>query len=569
MQREETIFGNAGNRLKRFTAEYSHYGESDYENLWEDFDRDFDREFSENNEESSPNVVLLCVFITLLSVIFLASITINVSILMVFARKQTLRTTSNRFIINLLVVNILSSCMFLPLVMLDLLVSPSPSSSLEHDSVSVMAQCVLSVTVSQWIAGLSMLSTLAIAVDQYLAILHALRYHHHMTRLRSSLSLGSVWVLSCVTALSSTCLLTVPARETALLWSCCAAAHLPSDKHEVTNMAISIVIVITIFLIPSLLLTVIYSKIFMEAHNSSERTRRNSINPNENVFNITSTVLAPLNISQSDLRKLQKLTRNNSRSKPPSLPTGRLRRSSTNATIHKSEPMLQRQNSLISRSPSFKANLGSLRHRISNASQLIHREEGRTAKVYIISLAMLLFCWSPFYISYLLQSIRVGNSARTPRWIYPLIFSVSLLYAALSPFIFAYRNTKIKRELFKMFSIKEDHSDLASLPPLPPTTSSRRIYRSVSMKESSRAKKRERQLRNSFLVELSGKSLNKDSFKRTSRHPGYNQASLECETLLLTISSSTDTSARSSFSSASTGNTRHSSIHEERLEATC
>ena len=96
MQREETIFGNAGNRLKRFTAEYSHYGESDYENLWADFDRDFDREFSENNEESSPNVVLLCVFITLLSVIFLASITINVSILMVFARKQTLRTTSNR-----------------------------------------------------------------------------------------------------------------------------------------------------------------------------------------------------------------------------------------------------------------------------------------------------------------------------------------------------------------------------------------------------------------------------------------------------------------------------------------
>jgi hypothetical protein len=538
MQGREASARNPVLRLKRFTAVYSNYGQSDYENLWEDFDR----EFSEDHEDDPHSVVLLCVF---------------------FTRKHTLRTTSNRFIINLLVVNILSSCMYLPLVMLDLLVSPSAG------SVSVLAQCVLSVAVSHWIAGLSMLSTLAIAVDQYLAILHALRYHHHMTRLRSSLSLGSVWVLSCVTALTSTYLLTTPARDTTVMWSCCAGAHLQGGKHTVTNMAVSIVIVFTIFLIPALLLTMIYSKIFMEAHNSSERTRRNSINPNENAFNITSTVLAPLNITHSDLRKLQRLTRNNSRSKPPSLPTGRLRRSSTSATVHKSEPMLQRQYSLISRSPSFKANLGSLRHKISNASQLIHREEGRTAKVYIISLLLLLICWSPFYISFLLQSIHVGFSSQPPAWVIPLIFSISLLYSALSPFVFAFRNTKIKRELFRMFSIKEDHSDLASLPPLPPTSTARRIYRSVSMKESSRAKKRERQLRNSFLVELSGKSLNKDSLKRASRHPGYNQASLECETLLLTIVSSTDTSARSSFSSASTGTTRHSSIHEERLEATC
>merc|ERR1712106_670421 len=389
-----------------------------------------------------------------------------------------------------------------------------------------------------------------------------------MTRFRSSLSLCSVWVISCVTALSNTGLLTTPARGSTILWNCCAdRSHLPGDKHQVTSMTISIVIAVTIFFIPSLLLTVIYSKIFMEAHNSSALTRRNSINPTENVFNITSTVLAPLNISQSDLRKLQKLTRSSSRTKPASLPTGRLRRSSTSTTVHRSEPMLQRQNSLISRSPSFKANLGSLRHRISNASQLIHREEGRAAKVYMITLAMLLLCWSPFYISFLLQSIHVGFSRYGT--IHPFICSVSLLYATLSPFVFAYRNTKIRRELFKMFSIYEDHSDLASLPPLPPRNTRRRIYRSVSMKESSRTKKRERQLRNSFLVEISGKSLNKDSFKGSAKQLGSNKASFECETLLLTISSSTDTSARSSFSSASTVNRSHSSIHEERMEATC
>ena len=92
MQKLDDNFGNAGKQFTLYTAEYSSYEESDFENLWEDFDR----EFSENNVEDSQSVLLLCVLITLLSVIFLASITINVSILLVFARKRTLRTTSNR-----------------------------------------------------------------------------------------------------------------------------------------------------------------------------------------------------------------------------------------------------------------------------------------------------------------------------------------------------------------------------------------------------------------------------------------------------------------------------------------
>ena len=62
---------------------------SDYQNIWEDF--------IENSEEESESVLLLCVFITFLSIIFLTAITTNVSILLVFARKQSLRTTSNRW----------------------------------------------------------------------------------------------------------------------------------------------------------------------------------------------------------------------------------------------------------------------------------------------------------------------------------------------------------------------------------------------------------------------------------------------------------------------------------------
>ena len=75
-------------------SDYSDF--SDYSDIWEDDDKDL---LIGDDPSDAPtySVVFLCVLITLLSVIFLASITINVSILMVFARKQTLRTTSNRY----------------------------------------------------------------------------------------------------------------------------------------------------------------------------------------------------------------------------------------------------------------------------------------------------------------------------------------------------------------------------------------------------------------------------------------------------------------------------------------
>merc|ERR1719232_886075 len=151
---------------------------------------------------------------------------------------------------NLLVVNILSSVLYLPLVMLDLVVVDSMG-----------AQCVLSMTVSHMIASLSMMSTLAIAVDQYLAVLHALRYHHHMTRIRSSMVLSCVWVISTLTTSFTSY---IPSN---MVWGCCADYSSTGD--HISGMVISIII----FFIPAITLIIIYSKIFMEAHNSSERTR--------------------------------------------------------------------------------------------------------------------------------------------------------------------------------------------------------------------------------------------------------------------------------------------------------
>ena len=91
----------------------------------------------------------------------------------------------------------------------------------------------------------------------------------------------------------------------------------------------------------------------------------------------------------------------------------------------------------------------------------------------------------------------------------------------------------MRRELCVMFSINcEDQTT-----PLP----TKKLFRSLSMREASRVRNRERLIRNSFLLELNGR-----------REGGKPQPSVgvEGQSLLLSLDSSQESSARSSFSSA-------------------
>ena len=101
---------------------------------------------------TQPGGQLLCTYLSLLALIMILSLAVNLSLLMVFARKESLRTTSNTLIINLLLVNVSSTLLLLPLAALDT-VEPSQAT----------AQCLLCQAVSQAVASLSLLSTLLVA----------------------------------------------------------------------------------------------------------------------------------------------------------------------------------------------------------------------------------------------------------------------------------------------------------------------------------------------------------------------------------------------------------------------
>ena len=361
-----------------------------------------------NNGESGKT--LLLVEFSILALLLLLSFMVNLSLLLVFARKESLRTTSNTLIINLLLVNVTSLLLLLPLVALDSL--PMSMASL---------QCELSQAVSQVVAALSLLSTLLVAYDQYLAVLRPLRYHHHMTRAISSALISSVWTISLLSCLPSL-FLTVPSP----LWQVCNHSS-PSLAPLLASFAITFLTV----LLPSVLLAVIYCHIFSEAHISSARNRKNSLAPasSDSIYCIASTAAGPLGVSQADL-----------------LGASRMRAVSMETV------------------PSRSTSVSVCQVRV--ATSHLHWEEGRAAMVCLASMAALLLCWAPLYITSTVHtaSLLLSSPLPLPAWIPFLLHLLSLLYSLVSPFLFAYRHRKIRQEVRRLWGFRPPPS--APPPPL-------------------------------------------------------------------------------------------------------
>ena len=382
-----------------------------------------------------PRGQLLCTYLSILALTMLLSLAVNLSLLMVFARKESLRTTSNTLIINLLLVNVSSTLLLLPLAALDTL-EPSQAT----------AQCLLCQSVSQVVASLSLLSTLLVAWDQYLAVLRPLRYHHHMTRTISSTLICSVWSVSCISCLPSL-LLPVPSA----VWHTCSL-HPPIPTPS--SLLVSLTITLVTVLLPTIVLAVIYCHIYSEAHTSSAKNRKSSLKPasSESIYCIASTVVGPLGVSQAQLLGA-------SRMQASRVGSIRMQAAEAGGGISSRRGSVAALGAKLGRTASVPV----LRHRLSSTSQFLHWEEGRAACVCLASLGALLLCWGPLasvstaHTVSLLLSLCLPNIEalpfHLPVWAPPLLLILSLLYSLLSSFIFAYRHRKIRQEVLFMLGI--------------------------------------------------------------------------------------------------------------------
>lgn len=123
------------------------------------------------------------------------------------------------------------------------------------------------------------------------------------------------------------------------------------------------------------------------------------------------------------------------------------RSSSLNSTYARLPP--SRASSIRSTSSYIVHNI---RHRISNASLFRYREETRAARISAMVIVMALLCWLPFFIVIsLYPGICLGKFPHFPYYLDA--FSIVLLLAStiISPFLFAFRNRQIKKEIRKIF----------------------------------------------------------------------------------------------------------------------
>lgn len=122
---------------------------------------------------------------------------------------------------------------------------------------------------------------------------------------------------------------------------------------------------------------------------------------------------------------------------------------STNRSTNNIDHQQHQHHQHSTTSPKALSYMISIRHRLSNASSIFkYREESRAARISILVVVMLMVSYFPFGILVLLQG-RVTFIANSS-----LLSILFLLISNMtSPFIFAYRNRRVRRGVCRLFGV--------------------------------------------------------------------------------------------------------------------
>ncbi|RZC41492.1 alpha-1D adrenergic receptor [Asbolus verrucosus] len=382
------------------------------------------------------------------------AIAANAFLLLIFCRRRGLRTVPNRFVINLLMTNLLSSLLLIPLLIVDQSSPTSPAvnstissnesvvfvqeeliektnstTNVEYFEESVSTVTYINATVTppspdriilcyaaqvstSFVCTVSILSILLIGVNQYFGVIHSLRYHFYINNCRSIVFIITTWLVALLFSVLST-----STDSDSSLWRFCRDRPETSRTVAILNTVYAVTYCAAVILAPFVAICVIYVCIYTAAHKNSERMRKS--------------------------------TRTNLNEERPTLPKVR-----SAPNFMRFEESVASAGRKVTRTCSERtANnfITSLKHKISNASVFKYREETRAAKISVLVIFLVLFCYLPYGVTLVLNSGLVG--LRTS----PICNFVSLLLLAMSnvisPFLFGYRNKRVKREIGKVFGL--------------------------------------------------------------------------------------------------------------------
>ncbi|XP_045102145.1 beta-3 adrenergic receptor-like [Portunus trituberculatus] len=363
------------------------------------------------SESSTQDVSVLvtAALLAVLVVVFIFGTVANSLVFLVFYRRPSLRSLSNRFVLSLTSANLVSTVVVVPVHALRLwgltpLLTPSTATGADGDhdvgrGGEEFWWCQVSKALMALAVEAAIFSVLLIAVDRYCAVTSPLHYSMTITRGRSVRLIVGVWTLALLYALPQLLAHTYAHLRPASRLSAC-----PSGQDVVSAVPIkfglyyAVLLSLCGFLVPLFVLCWIYVHMYRAAQRNSARTRRHSLGHN------------PAEIIIPDC--------------PSVAESG-----STNNSVRCKTRVHRRRSS----NTSF--------------SSLFFREEGRAVKTAVIVIASFVTSWMPYFIYKICEA---GGWTKDIPYLNELVICVALSSSCTSPFIYVYRNETASKEVLKI-----------------------------------------------------------------------------------------------------------------------
>lgn len=318
---------------------------------------------------------------------------------------------------NLVMANLLSCFVLTPLILLD---------TVSTNIIPCQTLCLAMHGIATIIISGSMLAQLLIGIDQHLAVLNPLHYHRRINENRCWIMCLCAWTLSIFFGIIQSVEIeedTTFAETTDLFAAC------KNRTRTFYQVASGLTVISLTFVLPLCLLVVIYCRVFCAARDNSIRTRRNS------ACSMT----------------MEGVGNANNYSTGNFLGVG-----SSNVNLSRSPSMKSTGSHFISMTSNLRA---SMRHKMSHASNLLlYGEEGRAAKVTLLVLFAIVFCWAPFFTVQLFHLLGYYMDY-FPDWINTVALFCALSNTVLSPIFYAYRSKRVQRDVRKVLGMSKKFNE--------------------------------------------------------------------------------------------------------------
>lgn len=220
---------------------------------------------AELTQQTSPPSELFRYFqlssLTLVAVVGFFS---NVLVLLLFYKRPTLRSFSNRFVLNLSISHFWQCVLVLPTNV----ISTASDKWLLGNTF-----CIISGFIFTTLNITSVLSLLLIALDRNCAVNSPLHYSMTITKTRTGILIFGTWCLGFLVA--SPPLYNITEIKYRKNWHMCTLVFQKNDSYSV---AYGSVLLVLGFMVPFLTTICVYSSMFQAAKDNSERARKHSVN---------------------------------------------------------------------------------------------------------------------------------------------------------------------------------------------------------------------------------------------------------------------------------------------------